>query len=403
MTTGNFFQIDQRTWSRVCDQDMNSAVAYLILGCFSGGNNRKTAASVHAIETYTGISRSRAQKAINTLIEAGLIIKTQGGSSPRYDLIPYCELPAHSNSGRKPITDKQHAIFELVKNGDQPQGRQRIIAHNLVKKGWLKESMNCIFSITINVKEDKEPDWIWLPKELIMGAVNETPPVERIRQTQDAMTLRLFVDLYHAQNLREDGGISREFVYESYKRVKVGEQAQYVVWGFKKESQWVSWNDAIMCHKRDRLTEEEKKAGGNPGIDFFRRMGQLVSTGLIEWIPYLFDSDTIDAEPIHPYRLGYSDCLEDQIGFSAYEAGAKLLSDDQIKRAQNDHLWLAPVPRHFSNVQMIGIARLRYRPKTKLTGAWWSELHEKGAKYLVQYRRIAKGEAGAMTAYNLAI
>jgi hypothetical protein len=42
---------------------------------------------------------------------------------------------------------------------------------------------------------------------------------------------------------------------------------------------------------------------------------------------------------------------------------------------------LVPVLRHFANVQMIGVARLRYRPHTKLTAAWWKDLHTKGEKY----------------------
>ena len=45
------------------------------------------------------------------------------------------------------------------------------------------------------------------------------------------MTRRLLVDLYHAQNLREDGGISRKITWEEYQRVEVGQQGPYVVWG----------------------------------------------------------------------------------------------------------------------------------------------------------------------------
>jgi hypothetical protein len=39
---------------------------------------------------------------------------------------------------------------------------------------------------------------------------------------------------------------------------------------------------------------------------------------------------------------------------------------------------------------MIGIARLRYRPHTKLTAAWWKDLHAKGEKYLARYEALAK-------------
>jgi hypothetical protein len=71
MSTGDFFAIDRRTWARVCGLGMNPAVAYLVLARFTGKTNRTTAASVHAIETYTSISRGRARVAIDKLIQCG--------------------------------------------------------------------------------------------------------------------------------------------------------------------------------------------------------------------------------------------------------------------------------------------------------------------------------------------
>jgi len=35
--------------------------------------------------------------------------------------------------------------------------------------------------------------------------------------------------------------------------------------------------------------------------------------------------------------------------------------------------WLVPVQAHMERVQLVGIARLRYRPKTKATAAWWAK------------------------------
>ena len=130
------------------------------------------------------------------------------------------------------------------------------------------------------------------------------------------MTLRLFIDLYHAQNLRDDGGISREITGQRYERVKVGQQGPYVVWGFRSTSTYVSWDGPAVCHRRERLSDEEAKAGKNAGVDFFRRMDQLTELGLIEWIPHLVEGDEPEAEIIHaigiyevgqlggPYRSG---------------------------------------------------------------------------------------------------
>jgi hypothetical protein len=51
--------------------------------------------------------------------------------------------------------------------------------------------------------------------------------------------------------------------------------------------------------------------------------------------------------------------------------------------------YLVPVPRHIANVQMIGIARLRYRPHTRMTSAWWADLNAKAEKHLARYAEIA--------------
>ena len=82
-----FFAVDNRTWLRVCQLGINPAVAYLVLARGSGGDNRITAWSVNAIETYTGIGRPRARKAIAILKSSGLIREDQGGTRPRYSIL----------------------------------------------------------------------------------------------------------------------------------------------------------------------------------------------------------------------------------------------------------------------------------------------------------------------------
>ena len=76
---GNFFQIDKRVWSVVCDIGLNAAISYLVLARFSQGNNATTAASIHAIESYTGISRGRAQVAMKRLKAHPVIRQDRGG------------------------------------------------------------------------------------------------------------------------------------------------------------------------------------------------------------------------------------------------------------------------------------------------------------------------------------
>jgi hypothetical protein len=364
--TGEFFAIDRRVWTKVCELSLNQAVTYVVLACFTRRDNRTTGASVHAVETYTSISRARARKAIDELVANGLIRRMRGAPLPEYNLVPAAELPS------------------VVTRPPEPKRLKRELQSDFEARcaEWAD-----------HVRAIEKPDPIWLPNSLVRGAAGETPPIERVRQTQDVMTLRLLVDLYYAQDLREEGGVNRQLMWRKYERVPVGQRGQFRVWGFRHTSDFVGWGSTVTrCHRRDTLTREERAEGKNAAVDFFRRQQQLVGAGLVEWIPTLFESDNAEAEALHPYGMGDSEGLEDRLGHAGHAAGGALLTPGQQEWASEQGLWLVPVPQHIAHVQMIGIGRLRYRPRTRKTAAWRAELHTKGEQILERYLAIASGE-----------
>ena len=229
----------------------------------------------------------------------------------------------------------------------------------------------------------KYGDSIWLPKALIEGAANEVAPVNRLRQTQDVMTLRLLVELYSAQNLREDGGISTKVMYREYDRQRAGDRGIHVVWDFWLEHESVSWGEVTNPHRRSQLTAVEIKDGKNAGVDFFKRKGVLFSMGLMEWVPYLFDGPK--GEPIHAmHDTGLQ--IERELYEAANDAGGRMVADGYKNRIEG---FLVPVPAHVEQVQVIGIARLRYRPQTKLTSAWWADHHSTCQNFIDGYNSMA--------------
>jgi len=347
-STGNFFAVERRCWEAVCGLGMNEAVAYLVLARFSQADNCTTSASVNAIEKHTGIARGRCKAAIETLIKQELLLRTKTASSPQYKILPARYLPFVRDS-------LSHRAFKAEK------------------------------------EEVLKQDWIWLPNEIVTGAGREIPPVERLRQTGDKMLLRLFIDLYHEQNLRDDGGINRDLYWNLYQREKLSERGQYIVWIFRCPNTYSRERGPIAAHYRD-ITPAERSAGRNRAVDVSNRLNFLYELGLFEWVPYLFESEDVTGEPIHAYGVDLSDCIEDRLGRAAHDAGFALLSEGYRKRLEEEtDFHLAPVPRHMQNVQLIGIARLLYRPKTKLTAAWYADLHEKGARFLAVYLDIETG------------
>lgn len=379
---GNFFAIDQRCWAKACSLGLNPAVAYLVLARGSGGDQRTTYWSVNAVETYTGISRHRAKASIEALQSAGLISSMRRGGQPRYEILPWSEIVGRTIK----LSPAQTKLLNLIVTGDQPTKSDLKYAPKLVQQGILETDPD-------NQLHLPESQWIWLPNEFVTGAADETPPLELLRQTQDEKALRLVVDLYREQNLREDGGVDRRITWIEHERFEVGQQGQFTVWGFREGRQFVHWTDTTRPHRRNKkdLTEREKEDGENPGVDFFARMHILTDLGLVEWVTYLVESDGPEAEIIHPLAISNSDprCLENMLGKAANDAGLEKLTEGQIGRAESKGLFLVPVPRHLSRVTVIGIARLRYRPKTSMTSAWWGELQNRSEQYIRKYAEMS--------------
>lgn len=326
-TRGEFFSVDRKGWEAATKLGLNPAVAYLVLARFTDRTNVFTSASVNAIEKHTGISRGRAQKAVEVLVMNNLVrlVSPQDAMRPRYEFI------AAAKPGRKPKTPRVQ----------------------------------------------KEPEVIWLPNEIVTGAAKELPPLERLRQVNDVLLVRLFVDLYRAQVLREDHGIDRRVLFAPYERTLEGEAAEFSVWSFANRG-WTLFpsSDIMSPHKTD---------GEKPWAKAWDRIRTLTALGLLEFVPHLYESDGPDAEALFPCGRGNSTSIEDQIGHAAHFAGKALLSKFLQKEVPP---WVVPVRMHLRNVQLIGIARLHYRPKTSLTAAWWAELRTKAEQVLSDFKAI---------------
>lgn len=231
-------------------------------------------------------------------------------------------------------------------------------------------------------KLKKEGALIWLPRTLVEGAANEVAPVAKMRQTQDPMALRLLVELYTAQNLREDGGISTGVYRVEYERRRAGEHGACVVWDFTEKTPWVTWGEVAMPH-RDVLTREEEAAKKNASGNFFRRFNTLVSLGLVEIVPYLYDGPK--GEPMHALKWNGLEA-EKELYEAATEAAARMLGESW---AQSIEGIAVPVQKHIAEATMISVARLRYRPHTALTSAWWAEHQSACSDFVEHYNALA--------------
>ena len=237
-----FFAIDSRMGAKVCPMGMNEAVAYLVLARGTGRDNATTAWSAEAIERYTGISRGRAKATIKRLLDERAIRLLRGGTKPKYELTQHAA--PHQNV-RQPLSGLEQSAVDVIAAGEEITAKQRDYyqaACRAVAKGWLTRLSGRFAMLP---KPTPDIDLIWLPNAQVTGATGEIPPLELVRQTQDPMTLRVLIDMYNVQNLREDGGVSRRFTWTTYKRIKVGEQGQFIIWGFHSPQGYLRWDDQL--------------------------------------------------------------------------------------------------------------------------------------------------------------
>jgi hypothetical protein len=233
---------------------------------------------------------------------------------------------------------------------------------------------------------EKKGELIWLPSSLVEGFTGRIAPIVQLRQTQDAMLLRLLCELYLSQNLREDGGISTKVVYQTFASKMLFKQGKHTVWDFlDTDSSFVCWTGVTLPHKREVLTPEEEKAGKNVAVDFFRRFHLLLSLGLVKWVPHLYDGP--NGEPMHPLKhLGVD--IESTLYHAASEA-ARRMADKLGTIKIPEHGMAVPVPSHIAEATVIGVARLEYRPATSLTGVWWAEHQARCIAFTEQYKALA--------------
>lgn len=320
-----FFAVGRESFVRACGLGINAALAFLVLARGSNGSNTATAWSAEAAASRLAMRWTTAREAIRLLEQHQLATATRG-----------------KNTRARP--------------------RYKLELHG---------------------------DLIWLPNSLVDGLPGGHPPLATIRQTQDVMVLRLLVELYSAQNLREDGGVSPLVVCCDYERQQLGQRGLYVVWGFDRIGMSVRWQPVTEPHRRQKLTEEERAAGANAGVDFFRRFNHLRRLGLVLEIPYLFDGPV--GEPIHPIAEGSDVAIERAIAQSVADAARACLTEGQLAYWE-DEGWpeiVVPVPAHIEQATVRIVYRLRHRPHTRLTASWWADLHASGQEFLDGYQRIA--------------
>lgn len=233
-------------------------------------------------------------------------------------------------------------------------------------------------------------------------------PVKRFRIANSIWTLRLFVDLYHAQNLRDDGGVSPWVLRQNFVRMNVGEQGLYQVWAFKPGTSTLHWTGPFLPH-RQRMNDtaiEDALGGKEREHPVWKDLWQIQAFGLLSFVPYLWERNVFDekqqkhvlAEPIHAYGMEGTGAepIELEIGAAAHSAALCMGAEWELEKARDQgYDRAAPVRSDYPHVALIGVPRLRYRPRTNRTAEWYGEMHRSAQVLKDTYMGLAQSALGA--------
>jgi len=397
---GDFFHIDRRTWAVLCDlDDVKMAVAYLVIaqGTWKGG--RFSAWSAKSIEKHTGLHSIRAKEAIGRLVANGFLRLTQESTrrSPRYEVLAFHEVePKVREQKRASLSDWHRFHFdELVAAGDdgkKPAKRNSSFdaLNDLVGKGLAGRNGDRFFCTP---PVDPSAQLIWLPNEIVQGTdVGEPEPVRLLRARNDIWALRLFIDLYQAHNLSADGGISRGVLIGKYNRKRLGQRGRHLIWGFSRNGSSAWFTDGITrCH-------ETRPRNGDGNHPIWDSIAVLTSLGLLYSVPHVIENEDSSCEIIHAFGTNANaEPMELELGKAAQEAGEYMLGEELTTTYESHGIeHLAPIFDSYPNVQLAGVYRLRYRPKTSMTADWMRRLWNDHREWVPVYRRLADRNENAV-------
>jgi hypothetical protein len=205
-------------------------------------------------------------------------------------------------------------------------------------------------------RNEDEP--IFLPMQLVTGFGDETPMLRRVRECGDPLLLRMLIDLYgHIQTDLTHGvplSVLREFDNTSDSCQKVVEVGVHAAWA-------LSLGNTLQATGKWRTRHMSR---GNEQ-QFWPRVHMLQTIGAIWFEPWVFGSDSDDAEPLFPVlAAARDDGGGPPLAFLAGSTARLLVADRPYLLSRYTDKILVVLPVHHSPPALRGICRLRVEADT---------------------------------------
>jgi hypothetical protein len=303
-----FFVLGRAVWATLHDLPTANRLylylTFMVLLAGTGADHRLTKWSLKACDEHLGLGKPRSKRALEELISGGLIERVEGTSR----LMPQYRLP--------------------------------------------------------DVSDDDDP--IFLPVQLVTGFKGEASVLRRVRETGDALVLRMLVDLYGLVQVDATYGVPienlRQGADDDAGVRKLAEAGVHALWALdldRAEHARGDWCSA----------QHDKTRKGQEWAGFWERLRTLQKIGAIWFEPWLFESSALDAEPMFPVDFGVAYNGGD--GDSTSELSILLMQIAEVMTAGREYLLenrggdiAVPLPLHYQTPALRGVAKLRIEPDT---------------------------------------
>ena len=343
--TGRFFVPDCNVIEIVAKRgSLDHCAAYLTLVNGTGADHRTTKWSSKAIKVHIGCRWTKAKSLLDDLIAWGVVIPIKSGNSPRYHLPTARELIA--------VTEAEGRAAEKALSGKDMKRSQKAHLLKAEKKGFVERHRE-----GWRIPRARQA---WLPADLIETIQSDgRTPLRTLMRARSKEALRLLIRLYEIQDLLAFGGVHWRALRMEFDRLDPIRAGAFNVWQFRETARFVFWDQF-------------------PGIEQGEFLGALESiedAGLLEWVMTVVEADEDGADAMFPVGVSRNGRLMDSgpefdIGSAAREAAARLVGEPM------EGAFAIPVERLAKNVQLVGIPRLLWRPRTKMTEEWRASLNE---------------------------
>ena len=400
-----FFRAGVLRMRQACAIGLNPALALLVL---YGGTDKAgfTRWGAEAIGARTGMAPRRARDAIKALVDTGILRRVALKGYSGYRVEPWSEQVSRDLAR---LTRSQERYLRAVMAGNPPSGSDRGAYRYLVEHGW----------VDANGSPDERcspaEQWIWLPTAFlgtpdVDGDFRSVTPIGKIRRAadDDAMLLRVMVDLYANQDLPSDGGISRDLVFRSFRRTLalVSRGGAWAVYKFfPGEEQYGEIADRLYLTAGARLEGETDADLRERLRPFWSRLHLLGGNcDLVELEVQVLDGSNVKrAESLFPVGFGGSSDIADQVGYEMRLAALRLMRDsgnadmrswaERVNPTNPSSLpHLVVVDAKTINVQLAGFSRMAFLADTAATREWRTKRQRQAELYLHVFRQLAQGD-----------